>query len=143
MSDSGPGVAADERDMIFERFQRGSTPPAARTGFGLGLAIGHELAQRLGGGLTLDAPTAPGRPVARAPRAVGGHRATGGAARADGHGWAAPGFLDGATTALKLVSLLLITVGVVGLNLASLGFVRSPSGPTFLTRTTRPNSRIQ
>jgi signal transduction histidine kinase len=56
VSDEGPGVPEPERELIFERFQRGS---AARehSGFGLGLAIGRELAGRMGGSLTL-APAA-------------------------------------------------------------------------------------
>jgi signal transduction histidine kinase len=52
VSDSGPGVPEPEREQIFERFQRGSTSPG-RSGFGLGLAIGRELATRMNGSLTL------------------------------------------------------------------------------------------
>lgn len=52
VSDSGPGVPEEERERIFERFQRGSTA-GGRSGFGLGLAIGRELANRMGGSLTL------------------------------------------------------------------------------------------
>jgi signal transduction histidine kinase len=52
VSDSGPGVAAEERERIFERFQRGSAS-GGRGGFGLGLAIGRELAARMGGSLSL------------------------------------------------------------------------------------------
>ena len=52
VSDSGPGVPEEERERIFERFQRGSTS-AGRSGFGLGLTIGLELATRMGGSLTL------------------------------------------------------------------------------------------
>jgi signal transduction histidine kinase len=52
VADEGPGVPADERERIFERFQRGSTT-GGRSGFGLGLAIGREMAQRMGGGLSL------------------------------------------------------------------------------------------
>jgi signal transduction histidine kinase len=56
VSDQGPGVPAQERELIFERFQRGSATPA-RSGFGLGLAIGRELAVRMGGSLELlDSP---------------------------------------------------------------------------------------
>jgi signal transduction histidine kinase len=54
--DEGPGVPGDEREAIFERFTRGSTSTSAtesRSGFGLGLAIGRELAQRMGGELAL------------------------------------------------------------------------------------------
>jgi signal transduction histidine kinase len=64
VSDRGPGVAPSERSLIFERFQRGSST-GGRSGFGLGLAIGRELAVRMGGALELlDAggpgPTHPG-----------------------------------------------------------------------------------
>jgi signal transduction histidine kinase len=50
--DAGPGVPGDERERIFERFQRGSST-GGEGGFGLGLAIGRELAQRQDGSLTL------------------------------------------------------------------------------------------
>jgi signal transduction histidine kinase len=60
VADSGPGVPAAERERIFERFQRGSTT-GGRSGFGLGLAIGRELARRMGGALSLlDPDAAPG-----------------------------------------------------------------------------------
>jgi signal transduction histidine kinase len=70
--DLGPGVPAAERAVIFERFQRGRDT-GGRGGFGLGLAIGRELAERMGGSLTLDAEYAPGAkftlrlPAAKAP----------------------------------------------------------------------------
>lgn len=51
--DDGPGVQAHERERIFERFTRGSTAAQRGAGFGLGLAIGRELAQRMGGSLAL------------------------------------------------------------------------------------------
>jgi signal transduction histidine kinase len=50
--DRGPGVPEADRERIFERFQRGSTAAPA-SGFGLGLAIGRELAVRMGGNLEL------------------------------------------------------------------------------------------
>ena len=52
VSDRGPGVAPEERRVIFERFQRGRDT-GGEAGFGLGLAIGRELAQRMGGTLVL------------------------------------------------------------------------------------------
>jgi signal transduction histidine kinase len=52
VADHGPGVPEPEREMIFERFQRGSRT-GGEGGFGLGLAIGRELARRLGGELEL------------------------------------------------------------------------------------------
>lgn len=59
VSDQGPGVPAEEREMIFERFQRGRDS-SGRAGFGLGLAIGRELAGRMGGQLVLEHSEAPG-----------------------------------------------------------------------------------
>jgi signal transduction histidine kinase len=52
VADRGPGVPPEERDRIFERFFRGRTR-GSEGGFGLGLAIGRELAERMGGSLTL------------------------------------------------------------------------------------------
>jgi signal transduction histidine kinase len=52
VSDHGPGVRGTDRERIFERFERGSTP-SGEGGFGLGLAIGRELAERMGGQLGL------------------------------------------------------------------------------------------
>jgi signal transduction histidine kinase len=57
--DSGPGVPEPEREAIFERFRRGSTT-GGQSGFGLGLAIGRELATRMGGTLVLGAQAPPG-----------------------------------------------------------------------------------
>jgi len=55
VSDRGPGVPASERELIFQRFQRGSRT-GGEGGFGLGLAIGRELAVKLGGTLELREP---------------------------------------------------------------------------------------
>lgn len=52
VTDQGPGVPAGERELIFQRFYRGQEGGGA--GFGLGLAIGRELARRMGGDLHLD-----------------------------------------------------------------------------------------
>ncbi|HEX5899538.1 MAG TPA: HAMP domain-containing sensor histidine kinase [Solirubrobacteraceae bacterium] len=52
VDDDGPGVGPDDRERIFERFERGSAPSGAG-GFGLGLAIGRELARKMGGQLRL------------------------------------------------------------------------------------------
>jgi signal transduction histidine kinase len=51
--DEGPGVAEEEREAIFSRFRRGRDT-AGQAGFGLGLAIGRELAERMGGALVLE-----------------------------------------------------------------------------------------
>jgi signal transduction histidine kinase len=50
--DQGPGVHPDDRELIFERFHRGSAQSGSG-GFGLGLAIGRELATRMAGTLEL------------------------------------------------------------------------------------------
>jgi signal transduction histidine kinase len=59
VADEGPGVAPIDRERIFERFERGSAP-SGEGGFGLGLAIGRELARRMGGELRHDDGTDPG-----------------------------------------------------------------------------------
>ena len=72
VSDQGPGVLAEERELIFERFKRGRDT-AGQAGFGLGLAIGRELAERMGGVLLLEESDGPGArftlhlPAAQAP----------------------------------------------------------------------------
>jgi signal transduction histidine kinase len=55
VSDRGPGVAAADVERIFERFER-AVGPDGGSGFGLGLAIGRELARRMGGELSLAGP---------------------------------------------------------------------------------------
>jgi signal transduction histidine kinase len=55
VSDRGPGIPEEERERIFERFHRGRAAGSA-SGFGLGLAIGRELAERMGGQLELSEP---------------------------------------------------------------------------------------
>jgi signal transduction histidine kinase len=57
--DQGPGIPEEERELIFERFQRGRDT-AGQAGFGLGLAIGRELAERMGGELVLEHGEHPG-----------------------------------------------------------------------------------
>lgn len=54
--DEGPGMTADERARAFDRFWRPTRDAATAGdgGFGLGLAIVHQLATRCGGGARLD-----------------------------------------------------------------------------------------
>jgi signal transduction histidine kinase len=59
VSDGGPGIAPEERALIFERFKRGRDT-GGQAGFGLGLAIGRELAQRMRGTLELAETEGPG-----------------------------------------------------------------------------------
>jgi signal transduction histidine kinase len=53
VQDDGPGVARGECQLIFERFRRGRSSPENGAGFGLGLAIGRQLAEQMGGDLRL------------------------------------------------------------------------------------------
>jgi two-component system sensor histidine kinase TctE len=56
VEDDGPGVPADQRERVFERFQRGVEE--GNDGCGLGLAIVREIALRHGGAAKLvEAPT--------------------------------------------------------------------------------------
>jgi signal transduction histidine kinase len=57
--DQGPGVPEGEREHIFRRFHRGRET-GGQAGFGLGLAIGRELAERMGGELLLEDSDGPG-----------------------------------------------------------------------------------
>jgi signal transduction histidine kinase len=59
IADTGPGIPVEEREHIFERFHRGSRA-ASSGGFGLGLAIGRELARRMGGELEVLDGDGPG-----------------------------------------------------------------------------------
>jgi signal transduction histidine kinase/CheY-like chemotaxis protein len=55
VSDTGLGIAEDERDVIFEQFRRGRDEVSrGQEGLGLGLALCREIAVLLGGRLTLD-----------------------------------------------------------------------------------------
>jgi two-component system sensor histidine kinase KdpD len=49
--DRGPGVAADERDRMFEPFQRLGDQDST-TGIGLGLAVARGFTEAIGGTLT-------------------------------------------------------------------------------------------
>lgn len=58
--DTGPGIAADRQDEIFEDFHHGDQPlPEGEVGHGLGLSIVRRLAETLGHGLSLE--SYPGR----------------------------------------------------------------------------------
>lgn len=52
--DTGPGIAHDERDRIFERFARGRRGERPSEGAGLGLAIVRSIVDAHGGRLELD-----------------------------------------------------------------------------------------
>ena len=55
VTDDGPGVPAEDAELIFERFHRGDASRSRDDGgSGLGLAIARTVARRHGGDLTLD-----------------------------------------------------------------------------------------
>jgi anti-sigma regulatory factor (Ser/Thr protein kinase)/PAS domain-containing protein len=51
VTDQGPGIAAEDQQRIFERFERAK---GAEGGSGLGLAIARRLAHSMGGDITLE-----------------------------------------------------------------------------------------
>jgi signal transduction histidine kinase len=51
--DTGPGIAAEDHQRIFEPFVQLSGAES-EIGAGLGLAIAQQLAQRMGGGMSLE-----------------------------------------------------------------------------------------
>jgi two-component system OmpR family sensor kinase len=59
VEDDGPGIAPEHRDRVFDRFYR--VEGGLASGSGLGLAIAHELAELMGGRVTLE--SRPGRTV--------------------------------------------------------------------------------
>ena len=55
VSDTGLGIAADERDKVFDKFYRSTDEQvAALPGTGLGLALSLEIVRTHGGSITLD-----------------------------------------------------------------------------------------
>ena len=52
--DRGPGVPMDERELVFERFHRGSAARSGPPGHGLGLPIARELAREWGGEVPIE-----------------------------------------------------------------------------------------
>ena len=77
VADRGPGIPPEEQESIFERFHRGRAA-GSQGGFGLGLAIGRELAERMGGTLTLaDRPGGGTRFVLSLPAPADGDGAAG------------------------------------------------------------------
>jgi signal transduction histidine kinase len=73
--DTGPGVPAEEKDLVFDRLFRGAEArESSGTGFGLGLALARRLARSAGGDVVLLNPGEPGArfalelPLAGAPR---------------------------------------------------------------------------
>jgi len=72
VDDTGPGIQAEERERVFDRFYRGSDAPG--TGTGLGLAIVSQVADMHRGRVTLDASALGGlRATVRLPTNASAH----------------------------------------------------------------------
>ena len=54
--DSGPGIAPRELDRIFDRFYQSSQTTNPEGGSGIGLALSRQLAELMGGSLTVSSP---------------------------------------------------------------------------------------
>ena len=57
--DAGPGIAAEDQRLIFEKFGRANVGGGAKPGTGLGLFIARSIAEAHGG--SLDVVSAPNR----------------------------------------------------------------------------------
>ncbi len=84
VSDTGPGIAPEDRTRIFERFKRGlDQEHSGHAGLGLGLALCRENAVLMGGELTVESAVGVGSefsfefPAERASRAAHNQRLTG------------------------------------------------------------------
>ncbi|MEL6352427.1 MAG: ATP-binding protein, partial [Cyanobacteria bacterium J06627_28] len=60
VEDSGPGIAAEEIDAIFEPFVQTKTGRDSYAGTGLGLSISRKFAQLMGGDVTIHSPVSQG-----------------------------------------------------------------------------------
>lgn len=75
VEDTGPGIAEEERERVFDRFYRGRS--AGATGTGLGLAIVSQVAEMHRGSVTLEAADSGGLRVrVRIPAALPGTEGT-------------------------------------------------------------------
>lgn len=95
VEDQGPGVPLEERDRIWEPFQRGSHAGSGEAGSGIGLSVVREIAVRSGGGVRVgDGPDGGARFIVELP---GGRRpVTHGAAAGSGNWRPTPGRVVGA-----------------------------------------------
>lgn len=59
VSDTGPGIAPEEMDLLFQPFTQTQTGRQAQEGTGLGLTISRKLVHLLGGELTAQSPASP------------------------------------------------------------------------------------
>jgi signal transduction histidine kinase len=62
VSDTGPGIPAEDQERLFERFYRGQTGRKSATpGTGLGLSIAREIVNRHGGRIEVQSAGMPGK----------------------------------------------------------------------------------
>ena len=52
--DNGPGVPAEQRALIFEKFRQGGDAPNRPQGTGLGLPISRQIVEHFGGRMWLE-----------------------------------------------------------------------------------------
>jgi signal transduction histidine kinase len=60
VTDTGPGIAAEDRERIFEEFQQTEAGLAQREGTGLGLALSKRLIELHGGRIWVDSEVGKG-----------------------------------------------------------------------------------
>jgi two-component system, OmpR family, sensor kinase len=73
VADQGPGISADNRDKIFERFERVLETGSTVGGFGVGLWVVRQLAEAMGGGIEVSSPAGGGATFrVMLPREAGG-----------------------------------------------------------------------
>lgn len=60
VSDTGPGIADDDRRRLFQPFAQGGAGRTLRRGAGLGLSIAARIAQAMGGSVTLESTSPKG-----------------------------------------------------------------------------------
>jgi CheY-like chemotaxis protein len=72
VADSGPGIAPDELERVFEPFSRGASAAGAPGGTGLGLTIARMLTALMGGEMTVSSRTAAPAAQAAQERAAAG-----------------------------------------------------------------------
>lgn len=60
VQDHGPGIAAEDREVIFRRFERAGASGARREGLGLGLYIARRIVEAHGGTIVVDSEVGKG-----------------------------------------------------------------------------------
>jgi PAS domain S-box-containing protein len=60
IADTGPGIAEDDLERVFEPFEQAGDQQRRRDGTGLGLPIARQLARALGGDITVQSPPGEG-----------------------------------------------------------------------------------